>query len=86
MEDGEVVDGAEHESPSQADGPDRQDPPRQRPRSASAGAASIGAETKVGVAQKRWERSRVSSGLAWDLEGKALDECLPVEKTTGRGR
>jgi hypothetical protein len=49
MEDGEVVDGAEHEPPSQADGPDRQDPPRQRSLSASAGAASIGAEAKVGM-------------------------------------
>ena len=44
-------------------------------------------ELKPGLAWHRREDGRdLGSVRASDLEAKSLDECLPVEKTTGRGR
>jgi hypothetical protein len=68
MEDREVVDGAEHDAASKADGPNRHDPPSQRSL-AYTGGASKGA---AGEDDTEKRRSEIGSVRAWGLEGKGV--------------
>jgi hypothetical protein len=76
MEDREVVDGAEHDAASKADGHDRHDPPRQRSLADTGGAT----EGAAGEDDTEKKRSEIGSVRAWSLEGKGREYCQPREK------